>query len=114
MNIAQFVFFDSSSEEQISKPFGNVNQGSALTIQVDGIDSSSVSVNLSVEGAADLKMPENYFPLKLVSLETFKTVSSITKTGLYMCVIDGVGLIRIKNNASESLGKFKAYAVSIS
>lgn len=114
MNIAQFVFFDSSSTEQISNPFGNINQGSALTLQVDNLGVSSAEISLSVEGAADMNLPNNYFPIKVISLETFKTVKTITKAGLYMCIIDGVGLIRIKCNALSALGGFKAYAVSIS
>lgn len=114
MNITQFVFFDQSSTEQISKPFGNVNQGSALTLQVDDLGSSELDLDLSVEGAADMKLPDNFFPIKVISLENFKTLKKITKPGLYMCIIDGIGLVRIKNNVVSSLGEFKAYAVSIS
>lgn len=34
MNIAQFVFFDSSSTNPISNTYGNIGSGGSLTLQV--------------------------------------------------------------------------------
>lgn len=112
-NVRQFIFFDESSAESISNPFGNYSSASALTLQVDDLGSGT-EIGLSVEGAADMNLPENYFPIKVISLETFKTINTITKAGLYMCVIDGIAYVRIKNESASSLGNFKAYAVSVS
>jgi len=110
-NISQFVFFDTSSTEQTSNVFGNISQGSALTLQVDDFG-GGITLNLEVEGAADMLSPDSYYKIKVINLETFKTTSKITSAGLYMVIISGVSYIRMKSN--QPVGNFKAFAVSVS
>jgi len=110
-NIGSFVFFSEDSTEQTSNAFGNVSQGSCLTLQVDDFG-AGLTLNLEVEGAADMLNPNSYYKIKVINLETFKTTKTITKAGLYMVIISGVGYIRMKSN--QEVGGFKAFAVSVS
>jgi len=113
MNVTQFVFFNERSTGDISNAFGNVGFGSSLTLQIAPItQGTEINVDLTVEGATDLAAPNTYFPLKVVSLETFKTSETITKAGIYMVIIEGISKIRIKSNNAAAVGTFKAYATS--
>jgi len=110
-NINSFVFFDTTSTEQTSNVFGNVSQGSCLTLQVDDFG-AGLDLSLEVEGAADMLNPDSYYKIKTINLETFKTATEITKAGLYMIIISGVSYVRMKSN--QEVGGFKAFAVSVS
>lgn len=109
-NISNFIFFDQSSTSTISNPFGNTSNGGALTLQVDDLGTAA-TISLEVEGAVDMNNPNNYFSLKVISLENFKTMKTISSAGIYLVIISGVSLVRIKSNAA--VGNFKAYAVSV-
>ena len=113
MNVAQFVFFNEESTTPVSNAFGNIGYGSSLTLQVAPvIPDMGVSVDLVVEGVVDLDKPEVYYPLKVVSLETFKTMSSIHDVGIYMVIIEGVSKVRVRANDESAVGNIKVYAVS--
>lgn len=109
MNIAQFVFFDSSSTNPISNTYGNIGSGESLTLQV--IADEGTPIDLQVEGLVDMNSPDKYAPIRVVSLDTFKTTNTITEAGIYMIIISGVNNVRLKSNAG--VGNFKAYAVSV-
>ena len=113
MNVAQFVFFNEESTSATSNAFGNIGYGSSLTLQVAPvIDDMGVNVDLTVEGAVDLNKPDVFFPLKVVSLETFKTSNTIHDVGIYMVITEGISRIRIKSNDVSVIGNIKVYAVS--
>ena len=76
MNIAQFVFFDSSSTNPISNTYGNIGSGGSLTLQV--IADEGTPIDLQVEGLVDMNSPDKYAPIRVVSLDTFKTTNTIT------------------------------------
>ena len=109
MNIAQFVFFDSSSTNPISNTYGNIGSGGSLTLQV--IAAEGTPIDLQVEGLVDMNSPDKYAPIRVVSLDTFKTTNTITEAGIYMIIISGVNNVRLTSNAG--VGNFKAYAVSV-
>lgn len=106
MNTGNFLFFDSSSKDQISNPFINANNAGAITLQIEG-----EGMDLQVEGLNDLTNPDLYYPIKGISLGEFKTYTNITKAGLYMFPCDGLYRIRIKSNGA--VGSFKAYMVAV-
>ena len=58
-----------------------------------------------------MNSPDKYAPIRVVSLDTFKTTNTITEAGIYMVIISGVNNVRLKSNAG--VGNFKAYAVSV-
>lgn len=110
MNIAQFVFFDYTSTNPVSNTYGNMGNDGSLTLQV--MADEGVPVDLQVEGLVDMNSPDKYAPVRVVSLDTFKTSNTITEPGIYMVIISGINRIRIKSNGG--VGNFKAYAVSVS
>lgn len=110
-NVAQFVFYSETSTERMSNVFGNINEGSCLTLQIDDFG-AGLDLNLEVQGATDMNNPNSFYNIKAINLETFKTSKTITKAGIYMIICSGIPLIRMKSNVD--VGGFKAFAVSIS
>lgn len=108
-NLSQFVFYDITSTERTSNVFGNINDGSALNIQVDDFG-GGLDFNLVIEGSTDMTS-DSFYPLKVISLENFKTTKTIKTAGIYMAIIDGVSRVRIKSN--KEVGGFKVFAVSV-
>ena len=107
--IDQFLFFSEDSTEQVSNSFIVPNAGCAITLQVEDIAGSGVS--LSVEGMNDLKEKDLYQPIKVIGLGDFKTYNKITTAGLYMIICEG--LFRVRMKSDNAVGGFKAYGVAV-
>lgn len=107
-NVANFVFFNYDSTEEVSNYLANAQNASALTIQVD----AKSDLDLHFEGMNDLTNQEAYHPLKAICLDDFHTYEKISRSGLYMVIFDGI--YRIRGVLEGGLGQCKVHVVSIS